>query len=202
LQVIFPEFESSDIHLIEVSAWDHMQRIKNPANKFAATMSLFLAINGVDSSDRIKAVVARLKLSKNDLKKILFLFNIRSSLPAEEASQSLCMDFLDHADDVFGQKSAWLEIVQHYLSALSLQLKIDLNSQMKKISLIERDKSHLRFADLPISTHEMIKILGLQPGPEVGEALAALRSSYRNEEWFSKPEGEAWLRKSVRIYGL
>jgi hypothetical protein len=147
-------------------------------------------------------MVTRLKLSKNDLKKILYLFNIQSSIPAADAAQSLCMDFLDRADNVFGQKSAWLEIVKHYLSALSLEFKIDLEPQMKKITLIEQDKSHLRFADLPINTHEMIKILGLQPGPEVGEFLEALRSSYRNEEWFSRPEGEAWLRKRVRITGL
>jgi poly(A) polymerase len=202
LQVIFPEFAASKIHLIDVAAWGHIQKIKTPSDRFAAAMSLFLAINGVDSSARIKSMVTRLKLSKNDLKKILYLFNIQSSIPAADAAQSLCMDFLDRADNVFGQKSAWLEIVKHYLSALSLEFKIDLEPQMKKITLIEQDKSHLRFADLPINTHEMIKILGLQPGPEVGEFLEALRSSYRNEEWFSRPEGEAWLRKRVRITGL
>ena len=202
LAITFPEFENAGVKLVNEKAWTPLQNIANAADHTVAGLTLFLAANGVYSSDRIKDLVTRLRLSKNDMKKILFLISAHTTLPADGGSQAVVMDFLDKADDAFAQKGAWSLVVEHYLVALALQNGLNLEAQTKRVSLVERDKSHLRFADLPITTQEVIKTLGLQPGPEVGEVLFALRAAYRNEEWFSRPEGEAWLRKRARTRGL
>jgi len=195
LPIIFPEFEKSDVRLVEENAWKPLQKIKSIPDRTAAALSLFLVANHFNSSERLKELVTRLRLSKSDLKKIMFLTRSHAMLPAESASQAEIMEFLDRADDAFGQKGAWSLVVQQFMSALSMQIKHNFDAQIYRLTAIERDKSHLRFADLPITTHEMINILSLEPGPQVGEVLSTLRAAFRNEEWFSKPEGEAWLRK-------
>ncbi len=200
LTIIFPEFEQKEV-LVDEKAWKPLQNIVNPADRVVAALTLFIATNGVDSSERIKDLVSRLRLSKNDMKKILFLSEAMSTLPSAGGTQAEAMEFLDQADDAFSQKSAWPQVIEHYLNALSVQRQLNLDVQTKRVSSVEREKSHLRFAELPITTPEMIKIVGLQPGPEVGVVLLALRSAYRNEEWFSRPEGEAWLRKRGRTRG-
>jgi len=199
LTLLFPETKNSELKLVKEKAWKHLQNIANLPDRVAASLSLFLVANGIDSSDRIKNLVSRLKLSKNDMKKILFLVGVQSSLPSFEESQAVVMDFLDRADNTFAQKGSWLLVVEYYLAAVSEQSGLNLAAQMKKVSAIDVGKSHLRFAELPITTTDIIKLLGLNPGPEFGETLAAFRSAYRNEEWFSRPEGEAWLRKRAGI---
>jgi poly(A) polymerase len=198
LSIIFPEFANVGVKLVDEKAWIPLQNIGNTADRTAAALTLFFATNDPHSSEQIKELVLRLRLSKHDMKKIVFLTAAQSKLPAVDGSQSEIMDFLDHSDDAFGQKNSWSLVVEHYLSGLALQKQLEFSKQIARVSQIERDKSHLRLADLPITTPELIRILGLQPGPEVGEALSTLRSAFRNEEWFSRPEGEAWLRKRSR----
>ena len=196
--IIFPEFANVGVKLVDEKAWKLLQNIGNSADRAVAALTLFFVTNSMNSSEQIKELVLRLRLSKHETKKIFFLVSAQSKLPANDGSQSVIMDFLDQSDDAFGQKNAWSLVVEHFLFALALQKQLEFSKQTARVSQIEREKSHLRFADLPITTQELIKILGLQPGPEVGDALSTLRSAFRNEEWFSRPEGEAWLRKRGR----
>ena len=113
------------------------------------------------------------------------------------SSIAAAMALLDQCDTAFASELSWSETVRFFLAAIAQgnDTKTGIEQIIGRLDTMELEKAHLRKAELPIKVPEIIKTLNLTPGPEVGIIVESLRAAFRNEEWFSKPEALAWLKK-------
>lgn len=177
--------------------WKPLQKIEEPSNRAVAALSLLCFMNGCHSSERVKELALRLRLSRAETRRISFLVALPVRLPEADGPQSAFMDVLDQSDDTFQSGASWITVGRFYAESLAT-LAPNLSARLARVTQIEEKKSHLRKAESPISVPEIMQMFSLSPGPEVGRIALDLRSAYRNEVWFSKPDGVTWLLKLKR----
>lgn len=199
LAIILPELCAGNLSLPDQTGLQHLQKIKLTAERPMLVLGLLLALNHLNSSEQIKDMATRLRLSKQDGRKLMLLAELPEKIANTDGSQSAAMSILDQCDDVFGSEQAWEQTIRFFLASVSNgnAAKADLEKIILRWDALENKKSHLRKADLPVSVPEIMSLLKLAPGPDVGVIAESLRASFRDEECFSKPEAISWLQKNA-----
>lgn len=197
LAIILPELSARNFILPDLASLQPLQNIVSPTDRSVSVFALMLYLNEISSSEQIKEMVTRLRLSKNDSRRLVLLESLPTKVSTLASSQSAAMNLLDQCDAAFASESSWSLYIRFFLTAISkcAQQKIEIDKVITRLDGLERDKDHLRRAELPIAVPEIMNIFSLPPGPNVGFIIEKLRAAFRNEEWFSKPEAIAWLKK-------
>ena len=146
------------------------------------------------------AVLVSLKLSKRLLhgrtalvKSLWDLASLTKATPAQ------IMERLDRLEQSCGE-NAWEELAHPLWQGMSKIAGEEPKLKLLTIGLshteeVLRKNGHRRLAKLPLSTPEVQKILAINGGKILGEALLALRNSYRDGLWSSAKEGALWLER-------
>lgn len=200
-QIILPELAAEGLTLPMKNVWTALASVESPNEHFVAVLAMLCFANGVGSSDQMKDLGTRLRLSRAEIRKSCLLITLHSSLPGPDSAQSKAMELLDQTEDVFARTDAWSAVVKPFLAALAVLLENDAGKKIAAsahwIDGVEMRKSHLRKAELAVTVPEIMQLFQLKPGPAIGALVEQFRAAFRDEEWFSKPEGLAWLRKRV-----
>lgn len=131
----------------------------------------------------------KLRLSNSENRLIVhFLSILTGELQVDRSSQAAMMEFLDGCDKASGSAGSFLELYHPVLTAIDLPTGG--KNQLKAVAELERTKTELRQAKLPLSGKDLAK-LGIPMDKTCGEILARLKTAYRNEEWTTAQEGLA-----------
>jgi tRNA nucleotidyltransferase/poly(A) polymerase len=201
LPVILPELGPGGFTLPDNRVLKELAAVGAASERFICALALLGAGNNIDSPDQMKDLGTRLRLSRAEIRKACLLITLERNLPAPDAPQSKVMALLDHSDDIFALPDSWSRVVKGYLKTLAVwrggAAEKSMLAALSRIDVIEAKKSHLRKAELAVSVPEIMQMFQLKPGPEIGALVEDFRSAFRNEEWFSKPDGLVWLKKHV-----
>ncbi len=154
----------------------------------------FLPVKSNFSKDPIDHLFHYLKLSKSQKKFLESMIFAYYQLGEDFQDNNDYFNFIDQlengstVDPFKGFPYSFFKIVAAHLQDLDRLKNLD------EAFAVEKKIGHLRTADLPLKTKEIIQVSGIPPGPELGRLLVELKKSFRNEVWSTQEEGKKYIR--------
>lgn len=159
-----------------------------PDKRGIAAFAALLLEADVLSPKEAKLLGERLKLAGVDQKLLAFVAEAPTKLFTLGPSPADSLGFVDQTEAAAGPGA--FPLLFHPL----LSARKALQPALARVERDEARSGHRRQAALPLDGNAVKKVLKLKDGPELGQVLERLKRAYRNGEWTTKAEGEAWLQ--------
>jgi len=186
LQIVLPEVTAA----VEPVLWSKLAAIKINILPKQALARLACFIPKHFNEAETVAVVQRLRLSNRDQGEIIKFLHLSAKVPPRQASLADKMAFIDQCteDDTL--------LLAVYLPFWRVNFP-DLAERWDDLEMVERQKGHVRRTPIPVTGHDVMKLLQVPAGPPLGEILLLLKDSFRNGEWLDRQQG---LKKAQEIW--
>lgn len=186
LQLVLPEAAAA----VGSDMWQKLAAIKINILPKQALARLACFIPKHFKEVETAAVMQRLRLSNRDQGEIIKFLHLPANLPPLHASPADKMAFVDRCTDDD------TSLVNVYLPFWRLNFP-QFAEQWGDLEALERQKGHLRRTPIPVTGHDVMKLLQVPAGPQLGEILLLLKDSFRNGEWLDRQQG---LKKAQEIW--
>lgn len=138
--------------------------------------------------------LSRFKLSKKDLKKILFFIEGKNILNNPFEPEVRCLEFVDRCD-IQGGKNSFRDFY-YPLWSLVLDSKDGPNKKtLDNIFKFEISEDNRRLMPMPLNGKHLMAWTGIQSGKEIGVLMEELKERFRNREWTSLQEAQDLVKK-------
>ncbi|MFW7381530.1 MAG: CCA tRNA nucleotidyltransferase [Oligoflexus sp.] len=136
----------------------------------------------------------KLRLPKRSIEKITTILEAELKFPTAELSDGEILDWVDQWE----QKTATAYTLT-VLCKVWPYLFPDKAELVKRIAKVEEVSGGLRRQELPLTGHDLSKVLQLPAGPVIGDLLRKLKTAFRNREWRTAEEGLALARRWLAV---
>jgi poly(A) polymerase len=178
-------------HPLEESVRDDLDAYKSIRKAERSLVRLAALLGRIPKADDRVDTLHALRLSQAQSSRILSLLDH----PTLGKDQAQNMTLLDHQAKIWGNDG----LIEVLCPAWRL-LHPGASREIGHLERLEIDKGARRRTPLPLKGQDLIRKLGLTPGPQLGDMLEKLKESFRNELWTTAEDGlhlaRAWLKDS------
>jgi len=193
-QIVLPE-ATVDMRFIK-KILKSTRELTHPELRFLSRIALTHVVpkSKAQTTQHFKSLV-NLRLSIQETKAVNALGMMFFKVPPADADRASILDFLDATERATGPFASYLNFAHVVLSGNHDEIEAITQNALDHIKATEENFGSLRRTPLPVTGHDLQKVLGMSPGPECGALLETLKKSFRNGEWQSRDEILARLKK-------
>lgn len=192
--LVAPELVAAGQSAPPIIAWEQLVSI--PATQRSLAVLAVLTLLSQRKRGEGQALGMRLKLSRADTRLLEHAVSAFDDLATFPDKRSLIMEFLDAAEQAGGEGSFNAFFAPVWRAAITITDSVKL-AALAAAEATEARFHALRCQKLPITGEDLQRAPLSYSGKAIGDALLALKRSFRDGIWSTREEGVHWLSQTT-----